>query len=371
LAQKTAVPALCAPQVRRGAADSTMTTVITPAAKKAFAIFDVDGSGSISADELVKILTRDTPAGKPLTKKDAQEIINDFDRRGAGELNLEDFCACWAIIGGGSSVSALENHSLYHKAIEAPGVKKEISRIFKKMDVSGDGSLELDELQEIIAFFQGGEFDADEFFGYWDVQGADESHVGAMHDSDHKSNDIDEREFGWYLADYAGLADYGDGSLDSYDSNALAHTMKATIEQFDEAIEYVQQRQKARGDSLHVSSEMRTKYQDILSGHRKQIATMFDGIDADRSGSLDVEELRDIVKVVEGRQSFHEDKFMAFFNKKKPEDTLSQLEFSWYVAEKAGSKEAMPDFLEKMKHAIQKVHDQYIIDKKERKSKVG
>ena len=63
-------------------------TVITPAGKKAFQIFDVDKSGSISAEELVKILTRDTPAGKPLSLDDAKEIISDFDRRGTGELNV-------------------------------------------------------------------------------------------------------------------------------------------------------------------------------------------------------------------------------------------------------------------------------------------
>ena len=50
-----------------------------------------------------------------------------------------------------------------------------------------------------------------QFFGYWDVQGAHEEYVGALHLDDHKSGDIDEREFGWYIADSAELADYGDG----------------------------------------------------------------------------------------------------------------------------------------------------------------
>ena len=61
---------------------------ISPAAKKAFEVFDRDSSGAISAAELVKILTRDTPAGKPLTEEDAREIIDDFDKRGVGELNV-------------------------------------------------------------------------------------------------------------------------------------------------------------------------------------------------------------------------------------------------------------------------------------------
>ena len=69
---------------------------------------------------------------------------------------------CWDQIGAGSSVNALENHSLYDKAIKAPGVEDEIKRIFNKIDVSGDGSLEVDELDEIVGIYQGHAFDEDE-----------------------------------------------------------------------------------------------------------------------------------------------------------------------------------------------------------------
>ena len=63
-------------------------SAITVAAKKAFEVFDIDKSGSISADEIVSILTKDTPAGKPLTLSEAKEIIDDFDKTGKGALNV-------------------------------------------------------------------------------------------------------------------------------------------------------------------------------------------------------------------------------------------------------------------------------------------
>ena len=51
---------------------------------------------------------------------------------------------------------------MYHKAIEAPGVKDKLQALFSKIDVDNDGSLEVDELDEIIGFYQGATFDADE-----------------------------------------------------------------------------------------------------------------------------------------------------------------------------------------------------------------
>jgi Ca2+-binding EF-hand superfamily protein len=77
-------------------------------------------------------------------------------------VQLEDFSEFWNTIGAGHSVKALENHALYDKAVSAPGVKAEIARIFKKLDVTGDGVLELDELAEVVGFYQGYKFDEDE-----------------------------------------------------------------------------------------------------------------------------------------------------------------------------------------------------------------
>ena len=64
------------------------TTFVTQEAKAAFEVFDENGDGSISAQELVDILTLDTGNGLHLTLHDAHEIIQDFDRTGKGALDV-------------------------------------------------------------------------------------------------------------------------------------------------------------------------------------------------------------------------------------------------------------------------------------------
>lgn len=67
----------------------------TPAEAKvaaAFKVFDADNSGTLSAAELQKILTR-PGTGTALSIEDAQQIIKGFDKNGDGELNLEE-CVC-------------------------------------------------------------------------------------------------------------------------------------------------------------------------------------------------------------------------------------------------------------------------------------
>ena len=60
--------------------------------RKAFDAFDIDGSGSISAAELVAILTRQTAVGsEPLAEEDASALISVFDANGDGELDFDEF----------------------------------------------------------------------------------------------------------------------------------------------------------------------------------------------------------------------------------------------------------------------------------------
>ena len=64
---------------------------------KAFRLFDTDGSGKLSAQEIVAILTR-TGGGAALTLQDAKEIVEDFDEDEDGELNIEEFAAAFESI---------------------------------------------------------------------------------------------------------------------------------------------------------------------------------------------------------------------------------------------------------------------------------
>ena len=61
--------------------------------EKAFTLFDADNSGTIDAKELIAILTKDTGAsGKPLSMEDAQEMIQRVDINGDGVLDIDEFC---------------------------------------------------------------------------------------------------------------------------------------------------------------------------------------------------------------------------------------------------------------------------------------
>ena len=61
----------------------------------AFKVFDKDGSGSLSTDELHAVLTR-PGGGVPLTREEVEELIREFDVNQDGELQYEEFAALWA-----------------------------------------------------------------------------------------------------------------------------------------------------------------------------------------------------------------------------------------------------------------------------------
>jgi len=193
--------------------------------------------------------------------------------------------------------------------------------------------------------------------------GAHEDHISAHHADDHKSGDIGVKEFGWYLADCAGLADYNDGSMAGFTPEAYAKAMAATIHEVDAAVDYVHERQKNNDNQLHVEDEFRAKYQSYLQGHRKKVTELFKACDEDNSGTLDLNELRDIIKEVEGKE-FDDKVFMAFFKGKGPDDSLSRLEFGYYVAHQAGSNDKVAGFIDKMSAVRQKVQDDWKVERK-------
>ena len=60
--------------------------------KEAFAIFDKDGDGSVSVDELMTIMTM---LGERLTREEVETMIRDADKDEDGELNFEEFKSIW------------------------------------------------------------------------------------------------------------------------------------------------------------------------------------------------------------------------------------------------------------------------------------
>ena len=57
--------------------------------ENAFAVFDTDKSGTLSATELKDILTR--KGDDALSEADAQDIINAVDSNGDGQLSISEF----------------------------------------------------------------------------------------------------------------------------------------------------------------------------------------------------------------------------------------------------------------------------------------
>ena len=58
--------------------------------RAAFAVFDEDGSGKLSAEELVGVLTR-PGGGQPVDEAEARAFVAKHDRNGDGELDLDEF----------------------------------------------------------------------------------------------------------------------------------------------------------------------------------------------------------------------------------------------------------------------------------------
>jgi len=65
--------------------------------KAAFAVFDTDGSGTLSADELKAILSRSVRGGAPLFPVEQVDCLSkEFDTNGDGVLSLDEFVPAWA-----------------------------------------------------------------------------------------------------------------------------------------------------------------------------------------------------------------------------------------------------------------------------------
>ena len=62
--------------------------------KRAFDLFDTDGNGSLSNEELRAVLTR-PGGGSPLTEEDVAALIAEFDVNGDGELQIDEFAVFW------------------------------------------------------------------------------------------------------------------------------------------------------------------------------------------------------------------------------------------------------------------------------------
>ena len=69
--------------------------------RKAFALFDIDGSGTLTVDELVGIMT-DHSTSHPMTMREATAFVARFDANHDGQLDLDEFASAMAMASGGA-----------------------------------------------------------------------------------------------------------------------------------------------------------------------------------------------------------------------------------------------------------------------------
>ena len=68
-------------------------------AREAFSVFDADGSGSITVDELREVLMM---GGSTLRREEVEAIMSEVDVNGDGELQVEEFEAMWKLFTAGA-----------------------------------------------------------------------------------------------------------------------------------------------------------------------------------------------------------------------------------------------------------------------------
>ena len=87
-----------------------------------FRRFDADGSGSLSVEELTRVLTR-PGGGSPLSEEEVRAIVEQFDSSGDGELQLDEFMAMWGFNDRGSGTSGSSSSWFTRFAFRVPGAR--------------------------------------------------------------------------------------------------------------------------------------------------------------------------------------------------------------------------------------------------------
>ena len=74
----------------------------TEEVRRAFALFDANGDGMLSLDELKAILCRPTPLQPPLSEAKVEQIMRELDTNGDDQLSMDELAAGWATLSIGS-----------------------------------------------------------------------------------------------------------------------------------------------------------------------------------------------------------------------------------------------------------------------------
>ena len=64
--------------------------------KDAWGVFDIDSDGTISRDEFLAVLTRESTGKHALTADQAEILFDEADVDGSGRIDVDEFASAWA-----------------------------------------------------------------------------------------------------------------------------------------------------------------------------------------------------------------------------------------------------------------------------------
>lgn len=97
--------------------------------RDAFDLFDQDGSGAISIDELKEVMKK---LGNDTSQSDLQSMVNEIDKNGDGEIDFNEFII------------------LMSNKFEDSNLEDEIRQAFRSFDQDGDGFIDAEELKNVM-----------------------------------------------------------------------------------------------------------------------------------------------------------------------------------------------------------------------------
>ena len=113
-----------------------------------------------------------------------------------------------------------EKQALYDEITADATIQEQIDAIFTALDANGDGSLDKDELKDLVSAYDGRPFDEQAFFRFYDVHGLAGGVLGP-------------HEFCWYVADWACTISESD---DPNDAAAAKEALPSVIKDLQEIV---------------------------------------------------------------------------------------------------------------------------------------